>query len=231
MFTSHSKHYQNILTKRLIRYNSFQRRLKPFDVDCDVTIKRFMLKKNSDKREGDTKEKARINLLWCNATMQASSSTGRFKVLYIDGEEMRTTSVMHVAGYDGSECYVINKTCNVVRKSNITAQYAGQTFHEYLHTYDSRQEPFASIWYDGTQTYGGNKYIKPCEDIERILKTCVDSGSVLAITFSSRDAKGKTAGQNIGAMKRSIKKAGFGYDVLENISYPGTMRFFMVRLK
>jgi hypothetical protein len=145
--------------------------------------------------------------------------------------------VLQSAGYFGSDCYVINKECDLAEEHYLPVNYVGKTFQEYLSDYNPAQGKFASVWYDGCQTFAGSKFVpgpKPREDLKLILETCVGYNSTLAITFCTRHLKKKLY-RTITQINQMIRDAGFEF---ETFLYKGKtyntfnkcMCFYLVRL-
>ncbi len=203
---------------RIIRTHRY---LKFHNIQCNNTIERYRLPTSAERNQGMEKQKVINNLVWCNAAVAVSLQTNRYKTLYIDGPEARTTRILRDAGYNAADCIPVNNASSSPEEKRLT-------FSECVKA--SKFDGLSAVWYDGCGTLLGTSNNKPLHDIKDLLDVNNLDGAILAVTFCMRDNRGVSGEEAQIQLEKTIKACGYRMTEPDIIKYPPAMCFWMTRL-
>lgn len=202
--------------------------LTQYNIYCNETIKKYTLSKESEKNQGCRPQKVINNLMWVNAAIENSQKTKKYKVLYIDGPDARTTRVLMDAGYSAADCIAVNNDASTVKKlTKFATDTRAATFKDRI---NKPLSGISAIWYDGCATYRGTDTLSPSNDINMLLTHNLNN-TVLAITFSARSKERISKNAVIDEIETTIKQHGYKIDTVHTVGYKPSMCFWMALLK
>ncbi len=211
------------------RITRAHRHLKFYNVQCNNTIERYKLPATAERNQGTEKQKIINNLVWCNAAVAVSLQTKRYKTLYIDGPEARTTRILQDAGYIMADCIPVNDAQHTV---DVLKSYSTDvkrlTFAECVKA--GKFDGLSAVWYDGCGTLLGTSDNKPLHDIKNLLEVNNLDGAILAVTFCMRDNRGVSGEEARAYLEKMIKTCGYRMTEPAIINYPPAMCFWMTQL-
>jgi hypothetical protein len=190
---------------------------------------RYVLADEAERNQGTCHQKILNNIMWVNAAVENSKKTKKYKNLYIDGPDARTTRVLMDAGYASADCIAVNDdtdVVNVLQKLSTDARRA--TFKERI---NKPIDGLNAVWHDGCGTMKGTKQTSLIRDIEELLVKHNLDNTILAITFCTRDNRGISKSKAINKLSDTITHHGYVMDMIAEVQYPTAMCFWMARLK
>ncbi len=144
---------------------------------------------NNNKKEGDTREKAIINMKVANKIVDLMGLLTYINILFIEGWSVRTTKTIKDTGIPAMCCTPINDNKEICDK--FMEHVPSGVYGSFNSAIDGLTTHIASltkfVWYDGNKTVIGDEHCQPIEDVEKLLRK-MNTDFTFAITFTSRSA-------------------------------------------